>query len=255
MEGKKMMRLKSGMKAMRWLFLVAALILCGFVTCGWCDQSDYYGTYAGSFSGDDHGIWVAVITSDFSDSVFLSYSTDSGTGDGGYVGYIDESGTVGHFMSYSQMFGTMVDGYIDASDGSVSGTWDNASSSASGTLTGSAVTSCAYAGSYSGTFGGDASGTWSITIDDNGYATGTMTSSGGTGTFKGGCHPDGHVIVFGQDGYGYNFAVYGQISGSSISGEWSSESGDAGTISTGTAASDSGGGGGGGCFILSLIGG
>jgi len=238
-----------------FIFIASILVLCGVASTAWCLSSDYYGTYAGRFSGDDSGYWVAVISS--SENVFLSYSTSRDEGDGGDVSFRSESGTVGNYYGYSEIEDTYINTFVDASNDSVSGTWNNSYSGDSGSLSGSAITSLAYAGSYSGNFSGDGSGSWTMVIDSDGYITGSMTSDEGRGTFEGGCHPDGYVMAIGEDA-GYNdFAFFGQISGSSISGGWISETGDDGSFSTGGSSSDgssSGGSSGGGCFILSLIG-
>ncbi len=233
---------------------VTVVCLLGLVSAAWSAPADYDGTYYGTFSGDDSGVWVAVV-SYTGDTVFLSYSTGSGDGDGGYMSWVDESGSVGNYYTGSSAIqNSWVDAYIDSSDGSVSGNWGNSYSSDSGTITGSAYSSCPYAGTYSGSFAGDDSGTWSMTIASDGYITGSISpASGGTYSFEGGCHPDGYVIVVGDDGDGTDFAMFGTISGSSISGEWASDDGYSGTVSSG-GGGGGGDGGGGGCFIMSLAG-
>jgi hypothetical protein len=226
--------------------LIAVVFLAGLVSAAWCAEVDYDGTYAGTYSGDDSGYWVGIIDSG-GDSLYLSYSTVDDEGDGGYVYYDGESGTVGSFHSWSEMNGSYASADIDSSGGSVSGTWSNSYASTSGTITGSEVVSISHAGSYSGTFAGDDSGTWSMTIASNGYITGTISpESGGSYTFEGGCHPDGYIVAVGDSG-GTAFAVFGRISGSSVTGGWESEDGYSGTISSG-GSSD------GGCFIMSLVG-
>ncbi len=237
--------------------LMAAVFLLGMVSAAWSAQTDYDGTYYGSYSGDDSGIWVAVVNS-AGDTVFLSYSTVTGEGDGGFMTWWGESSGIGNYYTGSTVIqGSWADGYIDSSDGSVSGSWGNTTSGDSGTLSGSAYTSCPHAGTYSGSFSGDDSGTWSMTIASNGSITGTISpDSGGTHAFEGGCHPDGHMVVVGDDGSGTAFAMFGQISGSSVSGEWVSDDGYSGTVSSSSGGSSGGGGGGGGggCFIMSLTG-
>lgn len=237
------------------IVFVSAVFLLGLVSAAWCAEGDYDGTYAGTFSGDDSGYWVGIINTG-SDSLYLSYSTDTGNGDGGYVSWFagGESGTVGNYYGWSEIYDSYIDAYIDSSDGSVTGDWSNSSSGDSGTFTGDEVTSISYAGSYSGSFSGDDSGDWSMTIASNGYITGTISpDSGGTYSYEGGCHPDGYIIVVGDDGSGTAFAMFGQISGSSISGEWISEDGYSGTVSS-SGGGGGGDGGGGGCFIMSLAG-
>ena len=230
--------------------IVAVVFLLGLVSVAWSLPTDYDGTYYGTFSGDDSGIWVAVVSYS-GDTVFLSYSNSSGEGDGGYMTYWGEAGTVGNYYTSSSVIqGSWVDAYIDSTDGSVSGDWGNSYSSDTGTISGSAYTTCSYAGTYSGSFSGDDSGTWTMTIAANGYVTGTISpDSGGTASFEGGCHPDGHVIVVGEDSESVAFAFFGQISGSTVSGGWESEDGYSGTVGSGGGGGDSGGGG---CFIMSL---
>jgi len=235
-----------------WGLVVAAVFLCGVASTAWGAEADYHGTYAGTFEGDDNGVWVAVIGSSPSDGVYLSYSTDYGQGDGGYVHWDGEIGTIGNYYSTSLINGSYSEASVDSTDGTVSGNWKNLPEV--GKLSGNRITSCDYEGNYTGTFRGDASGTWTMAIAANGYVTGVMVNDGSSYGFEGGCHPDGRVIVIGEDGYGDYFSVFGQISGSSISGSWTTESGDEGTFKTGSSSSGGGGGGGGGCFILSLIG-
>jgi hypothetical protein len=234
--------------------IVAMVVLLGLASATWSLPADYDGTYYGTFSGDDGGVWVATV-SYTGDTVFLSYSTSSDQGDGGYMTYWGESGTVGNYYTSSSVIqSSWVDAYIDSTDGSVNGSWGNSSSGDTGTLSGSAYTSCSYAGSYSGNFSGDDSGNWSMTVASNGHITGTMSpASGGTYSFEGGGHPDGYIIVVGEDGYGTDFAVFGQISGGTVSGEWVSDDGYSGTVSSGGGGGGDGGGGG-GCFIMSLAG-
>lgn len=208
--------------------------------------SDYYGTYAGTFSGDDSGYWVAVISAD--SKAFLSYSTVYGAGDGGDIYYWAESGSTGEFYSYSVIQGAWIDPiYVDSTDGSVSGQWSNYTDGESGTFSGSKVTESSYAGSYSGSIAGDATGSWQMTVGSDGYITGSVTADGDTASFEGGVHPEGYFAAVGTIDY-VDFAVFGLISGSSVSGGWISDDGGEGTISSG-GASGGGGGGGGGCFI------
>ena len=84
--------------------LVAVVFMLGWVLAGWCAEGDYDGTYAGTFSGDDSGFWVGIVDSG-ANSLYLFYSTASGTGDGGcvYWNAYAESGTVGNYTSWSAM--------------------------------------------------------------------------------------------------------------------------------------------------------
>lgn len=135
-----------------------------------------------------------------------------------------------------------------ASTGSASGTWSNLTQS--GTFSGNAITSSPQAGTYSGSIAGDATGTWSMTVGTDGYITGSITVGDETSFFKGGAHPEGYMVAIGTDSDDTDFSVFGQISGSSASGSWTSESGAAGTFTT-TGGGSGGGSGGssGGCFV------
>ncbi|MBI5061904.1 MAG: hypothetical protein HZB87_00080 [Desulfatitalea sp.] len=208
--------------------LLAALLLSLFAaaTNTWSAESDYHGTYAGTFSGDDSGIWVAVISNDTNRRGFLSYSSATASGDGGDVSFVSETGTEGTYYSLSEFNYSSIYAVIDSSDDTVSGTWEN--STESGTLSGSRVTSSAYQGSYSGNFTGDTTGTWQATVASDAFVNGTQVSSYGTYAFIGGVHPNGFLLGTGEGYSGYYFGCGGS-------------GGD-------------GGGGGGGCFIQSLIG-
>jgi hypothetical protein len=239
--------------------IVAMVVLLGLASATWGLQKDYDGTYYGTFSGDDSGVWVAKVGS-AGETVFLSYSTSSDQGDGGYMTFEHEYEGVGlYYVRSSVIQGSWVEAYINSSDGRVSGLWGNSSSGRSGELSGGAYTSCSYAGTYSGSFSGDDSGSWSMTIASNGHITGAMSpASGGTYSFEGGCHPDGYIIVVGEVGSATDFAVFGRISGGTVSGKWMNVDGDGGsTVGSGTGGGggdSDGGGGGGGCFIMSLAG-
>ncbi len=256
--------MQSGFRTIGCFFVVPVLLLSilfpVWTPAAWCAESEYFGTYSGNFTGDDNGVWVAVIASTASDSVFLSYSTDTGQGDGGYITFAGEDPTSADYTSVSLMNDTAINATIVKADKSVLGTWSNPHSGDIGTLTGGAITSVPQAGDYAGTFSGDDSGTWTMAIAANGYISGTMTNIEGTATFEGGCHPDGYVIGVGTDPEGYDFAFSGRFSDSSISGTWVSEDGSEGEFTTlggstsGSSSGGGGGGGGGGCFILSLTG-
>ncbi|NNG01081.1 MAG: hypothetical protein HKM93_16950 [Desulfobacteraceae bacterium] len=240
----------------KWIAVsICILVSLAMAPVGWGAESDYYGNYAGRFTGDDSGVWVATFSSDSNESLFLSYSFGLEAGDGGWLSFVGEYGDTGTIRTTTEIQGSSVTASIDSSSGSVSGSWSNASNS--GDLTGQQVTSVSQAGSLSGSFSGDAEGTWSCTIASNGWVSGTMTSEGVSADFEGGTHPDGYVIGMGTDVYDDDFLFYGAISGSSVSGTWESESGNEGTVSGSTGSSGGssggGGGGGGGCFIGSLF--
>ena len=234
-----------------FVFFFWAAFVIGLASPAWSDESDYHGTYAGRYEGPDYGYWVAVVAPSSSDSVFLSYSQRDSFGDGGYLNYQGETAGVGNYYSYSVINNSTIEADVTSS-GSVSGYWSNSYSSESGAFSGNAITSSPQEGTYSGPLSGDATGTWSMTVGSDGYITGTINVEGTTSSFEGGAHPDGYMVAIGTDSYGYDFSVFGQISGSSASGSWYSDSGETGTFATGSGSSDGGGGGSGGCFISSL---
>jgi hypothetical protein len=196
-------------------FIVYMLVSIGTVATTWGVEEDYDGVYAGTFSGDDNGVWVALIDSN-SENIFLTHSTENGNADGGNP-LFEEYGGVGEFWGITQLYGTAIEGSINLANDSISGLWESIYDQ-SGSFTGSAVTSNAYEGSYSGTFEGDLTGTWSLTIDSDGYLTGSAIESGNTYPFIGGCHPDGYIIVFGEDDYASTYAASALITNGSISG-------------------------------------
>lgn len=135
----------------RWGFVavMAVLLTCGPVMPAQGADTDYFGTYAGTFAGDDQGYWVAVINSiPFPDGVFLSYSTESGSGDGGYLNFESEVIPSGRYTSTSVMQASDIAAEIDASSGEVAGTWENINEA--GTFFGERITSCPPEGAYSG---------------------------------------------------------------------------------------------------------
>ena len=220
----------------------------------WCDQPEYDGYYAGTYSGDDNGIWIALVNSS-SDSLIMIYSTDSDDLDLGFLIWGGEIGGIGnYYIDSTEIFGSSFDADIDSLDDSVLGDWSNSFSGYSGWLEGSLVTSVAFEGDYSGTYRGEESGTWSVTIASDGSIIGsfTATSNNGFGDLVGVCHPDGYVLIVGVDSIsGMGIVMLGEITGSDVSGSWESETGDSGTFSTGSGGGG-GGGGGGGCFINAL---
>lgn len=236
------------------LVILFVLVSTTGIRQAWSAEEDYYGTYAGTFSGDDNGVWISVIDSE-TENLFLSYSTDSGLADGAETLFFDGTGDVGQLWGTVSLYATSIDLSINPEDDTVSGQWESDLYGNAGSLTGSRVSSNDYAGSYSGTFTGELSGTWSFEIDSDGYLTGSAVESDTSYPFVGACHPDGYVVVFDEF---YSIAASGQISGGSLSGTWYADQSVEGTFSGSAAngdvatASDSDGGG--GCFISQMIG-
>jgi hypothetical protein len=194
----------------------------------------------------------------------MSWSTKYNRGDAGELyWWSDFDPPTGNYWTPSTAIqGSYVDAYINNTTFHVTGDWSNSTSGDSGTLSGDIIDASTYAGSYSGFFCGDDTGTWNLTIDNDGSVTGTMISDTyGPNNMIGVCHPDGYVLGIGESG-GDVFGFFGQISGSAISGQWlaADTEGSTGSISASACPSSGGGGGGGdgggggGCFILSLVG-
>ena len=223
------------------VFCVAALLL-GFSSYAWSAQSDYDGSFAGTYSGDDNGYWVAVTDANGT-SAFLSWSTTYDRGDAGILTWWNENAGIGnYYTSSTEIQGSVVDAFIDSADSSVDGSWSNSQSGDSGSLEGDKLDTSAFSGNYSGSFCGDDSGNWTITIGSEGEVSGDMNSNNfGSSSFIGVCHPAGYVFGIGENN-GEAFAFFGQFSGSSLNGEWVSESGDSGALSTGTCSAGGGGG-------------
>jgi hypothetical protein len=222
----------------RFIF-VAALFL-GFSSYAWSAQSDYDGSYAGTYSGDDSGYWVAVADASGT-SAFLSWSTTYDRKDAGILTWWNENAGIGNYYTGStEIQGSFVDAYIDSADDSIDGSWSNSQSGDSGSFEGEKLDSSAFSGNYSGSFCGDDSGDWTISIGAEGEVTGNMDSDNfGRSSFIGVCHPAGYVFGIGENN-GEAFAFFGQINGSNINGEWVSEDGSSGLLSTGICSADGG---------------
>lgn len=256
------------MKRAVLLFSALMLAIGVLFSPSWGAQSDYYGVYTGSYTGDDHGIWVSYFNS--GGMAWFSFSTDDQFGDGGYGAFGVEGEDFIHFDTWNMDNDTSGEGIL-GTDGSVSGNWTNffVSPVETGTYTGHKILSCAQAGEYAGTFAGDQTGTWTMTIGDDGHITGTMVDSTGGNAIEGGINPDlGYYLVIGSTSDG-DFIVYGEIDNNgAVSGAWRTEGGyyggtisgsadsitDSGSTNTDSGSTNSGGGGGGGgCFISAVL--
>ena len=115
------LKIKGGKRTL--IFLISlAFILC-LISANIC-LAQQAGTYEGSYSGDDNGIWVAAIDS-AGEGVFLSYSTQDSEGDGGFLDYIGSVGVVDTYNSNSEINGTNITANVNTSTGAVSGNWSN----------------------------------------------------------------------------------------------------------------------------------
>ena len=111
---------------------------------------------------------------------------------------------------------------------------------------------CPADGSYAGSIDGDVSGTMKAAVAADGTVTITASVQGASFAMLGACHPDGYIMGYGIDPYGYTVGIVGKLSDGGVSGEWESETGDTGTFSANSNADSGGDGGGSGCFIRSL---
>ena len=241
-------------------FFCLPTILFGISSSVWAERSDYDGLYAGTYNGDDNGIWAAVIDSTTFTAGFIAWSTDFNRGD---IAWLTAGGEVAgpsykYYNDDTYIQHSSITSYIHA-DRSVSGEWNNTYSNHSGNLMGDMVNSTSFAGSYSGSFSGDDKGSWVLTITNDGGVTGTLNSDNdGDSSFEGVCHPAGWVFCIGTTPDRYPFGVFATIVGSDISGWWAASDQSQGTLTSGTDTNDDGdgdggGGGGGGCFISTLI--
>ena len=217
------------------------LLISLFAASAWSAVADYEGAYSGAFSGDDNGIWIAIINS--SGTVrFLTWSDVYDVVDGGEIS-IDGSGNI---FGYTEVNYSRITASINSS-GVVSGTWYYDSDN-TGTLFGQKESQVSqYSGTYSGNFSGDDSGTWSVTADSSGYISGIIHTSDGDVSMEGGVNSEGKFIAYDDIGAG----IYGTISYGYVSGVWSNPYyGESGTFSGSISIEGVGGdSGAGGCFI------
>lgn len=229
----------------------------------------YVGSFVGNYSGDDTGFWFAQFNGNepgSAASTIVLYSTETGYGDGGEMYFDSEEDTTALFICDDTVInGIYIEAYITTDEGvdaSVTGTWENGAES--GDLSGSRTTEVTFEGEYSGTLSGDATGTWEMIIYPDGGIYVISVVEDEMLYFEGGANPDGYLVGFGPE-----VVMYGQISGTIISGYWKTVDGEEGTFDgdegtfTGTGGSDPNGddsgdegddeGGGGGCFISNLF--
>ncbi len=227
-----------GKKTAGIIFMILLISL--FAASAWSAVADYEGAYSGTFTGDDSGVWIAIINS--SGTVrFLTWSTNNSEVDGGEIS-IDGSGNI---SGYTEVNYSIITASINSS-GVVSGTWYYSYNN-NGSLSGQKESQVSqYSGTYSGNFSGDDSGTWSVTVDSSGYVSGIIHTSDGDISLEGGGNSGGKFIAYADIGVG----IYGTISNGNVSGVWSNPYyGESGTFSGSKEGGDGDGDGGGGCFI------
>ena len=202
------------------------------------DVADFAGTYAGTFEGDDTGIWRAIVKKDgYMEAI--TWSTLYNEVNWG-IENIDANGN----FSFYDVFGNyIITGSID-SEGNLSAT---CSGGIFYTMIGQIVQKdeiAQYVGTYSGTCTGDETWNWSGNIQPDGR----MVSSNGEA--EGAIGPDGRYIAVDSDNTGY-YGVIDQIG--NITGYWHNPTyGMEGQMSGSRTSSKNGGGGGGGCFLNSV---
>ena len=216
------------------------LIFFAMASNSWCAQEDYDGLYAGTYSGDDNGVWMIGIDMNLG-SFFWSYSTDTNQGDASSFNYLGEIGTIGRYTLPSTFLNAwQIDVEIDSSDGSVTGTWSDTDSDDSGILIATKIISSdyvdQYAGTYKGTYIGDNSGDLVVKIKSNGELygeiTGSVTIDGDDYPFnqEAWLHPDGYFEGEGDGPNDEEFGFWGEINGVNMSGWWYSVTGESGTF-------------------------
>ena len=208
--------------------------------------NDYKGTYSGTYTGDDNGTW-SVSIAETGNGTAYSYSNLYNRP---YVG-LGSVDTDGSFTLYMDG-GAVINGTI-AVDGSVAGSWTN--DTEGGTIEGalnSFDSLAELAGTYKGTYTGPDSGTWSATINDVGFVSGSSVSSFDGERISG----DGNANTAGEIYAELNNGtiLYGVLNSDTkaIQGVWYNPILDMGGTLSGdlqiapAATTD---GGGGGCFI------
>lgn len=172
---------------------------------------DFQGAYSGEFSGDEEGIWIAIINGE-GDIRFVLWSYDTRTVEGGEEISVNEGGSLDGQTTVNDWF---INGYVGTS-GSLMGKWREASKE--GILEGLREDHIShFAGDYSGGFDGDESGEWDLRINLKGYASCTFYRVSGNVNMKGGVDSSGTVILYEDNGWG----MTGTISEREINGEWS----------------------------------
>ncbi len=209
---------------------------------------DYQGTYSGTYTGDDSGTW-SVSLDETGNGGAYAYSTVYAEPDVG-LGTIDETGLIKMYMDG----GVVVTGVVDV-DGNVTGSWTNGTES--GTVEGalnSFDSLAKLAGTYKGTYTGPDSGTWSATINDVGFVSGSSVSSfdGERISGEGNANTAGEIYAEMTTGT----ILYGVLNSDTkaIQGVWYNPILDmggtlSGNLQVAPVATPDSGGGGGGCFI------
>ncbi|MBN1847245.1 MAG: hypothetical protein JW932_01530 [Deltaproteobacteria bacterium] len=171
---------------------------------------EYQGAYSGGFSGDEVGIWIAVIN-DHGDVRLVLWSYDAESVDGGEEISIDNGGILD---GYTVVCNRIINGYV-AESGSLIAKW--LEQSAEGLLEGLRENNVSqFVGVYSGWFNGDESGEWDLTIHADGSASCTLYRKAGNIAMKGCVNSSGTIILYDDNGWGMN----GTILKRKIDGTW-----------------------------------
>jgi hypothetical protein len=223
------------LKSFTWVVVLAVILFTAVPAL--CGGSNYAGTYSGTFTGGDSGLWIALIESS-GDVLFISWSTVYEIVDGALNETISASGEI----SAVTQNGADLDITVDL-DGTVAGTWTG--SGLNGTFTGDkcdASLLTQLAGVYTGSISGGATGTFSLTVDSDGRVNGTITTADGSQSVVGGLDDDSNLILAADNGTG----ILGSISADgTLNGNWVDPS-DGSTGGFVGSSEDSGGGDSGG---------
>lgn len=271
-----MKKVMSGLRYEKFIFLVSMALMLVAAQAWGATLADYDGNYAGSYSGNDKGVWIALHDDANELHGFLMFSTDDNVADFGGLEDLGEKDGVREFGVETEIYGTGIDSFFTLDTGSVTGTWLNKETEENGKITGELVTAIPFAGTYSGTFTGDTppeedikeikkisaessdiTGTWEMIVANDGVISGTATASSAYGTetitIVGGAHPDGYIIAVGlakeEEDEEPVAIFYGTVADRTASGSWLGEGGSIGTF-TGTLETSSSGTN---CFIGSVL--
>lgn len=190
------------------------------------------GAYLGTFSGGDSGGFIGIIDQ-YGTLAVTGYGQDGPfTVNGAVNASMNVTGT-GHSIAYPsvtvQVTGTFA---VSGGVGRISGSWSDSEGNCGTYSVAQEQAPAQGPGSYSGTISGDASGTLSGSMASSGTMSVTANVSGVLISMTGGVSADGVVLMVGTS-QGATILVRGSMAGSgtSASGSWYSTDGDTGTWS------------------------
>ncbi len=200
-------------------------------------DDEVFGVYCGTFTGNDNGPLVAIVSDTSIKYIIWSNSDDSVD-----VGFFTLD-SAGGFDGDTALKDAHITGSV-YDDNTTIGTW--VKSPEGGDFSGTRSTQVSqYAGFYSGTYTGDSTGTWRLTVLESGY----LYGFNGNFVMEGGINDSGIFIAYDST---EKFGMNGTIAGSSISGKWTdADDGHDGTFTSASSSSKSASETG-GCFIKSI---